>query len=113
MARVASAPLNGVALVSQNDAWAVGADGVIYHWDGTDWRSTVSPTLQTLRTVTMVSAIDGWAVGDGGVILHYSRTPPVTATPTASPTSTSTSTPTSTPTSPLRRVYLPLIFDGG
>lgn len=107
-----SSPLNGVALVAQNDAWAVGTDGVIYHWDGTDWRSTASPTIQTLRAVTMVSATDGWAVGDGGVILHYTLTPPVTVTPTASPTLTGTPTPTSTPMIPPRRLYVPLILAG-
>jgi hypothetical protein len=82
-----SLPLNGVALVSQSDAWAVGADGAIYHWDGEEWRSTAGPTLQTLRAVAMVSATDGWAVGDGGVILHY----------------------TADQTLPGSRIYLPLV----
>ena len=66
-----AAPLNGVALVAQDDAWAVGNGGVITHWIGTEWRSTASPTLQSLKAVAMVSMTDGWAVGDGGVILHY------------------------------------------
>ena len=82
-----SSSLNGVALIAQDDAWAVGTDGAIYHWDGTDWRSTASPTLQTLRAVAMVSATDGWAVGDGGVILHY----------------------TAAQAPPERRAYLPLV----
>ena len=63
--------LNGVTLVSQNDAWAVGEGGGIYHWNGTDWRRVASPTTSTLNAVSMVSATDGWAVGEHGTILHW------------------------------------------
>ena len=63
--------LNGVALVSQNDTWAVGEGGDIYHWDGTDWSSVASPTTNTLNAVSLASATDGWAVGEHGTILHW------------------------------------------
>lgn len=75
-------PLRGVAVVSQDEAWAVGAEGVIYYWDGKAWRRTPSPTTKSLQAVDMMSATDGWAVGEGGVILHYSGSPPAGGTTT-------------------------------
>ena len=94
---VPASSLNGAALVAQNDAWAVGENGVIYHWTGADWQSTASPTLQSLKSVAMTSASNGWAVGAGGVILHYVGAPPAGGTRTSTPTSRCRVTPTPLP----------------
>lgn len=68
--------LNGVAAVSSNDVWAVGAgcygiDPLIEHWNGTAWSIVASPPLGTeggdewgtLSDVAAISSGDVWAVG--------------------------------------------------
>ncbi len=60
-----------VAGVTASDAWAVGPNGAIMHWDGALWQSVASPTTTSLAALDMLSAGDGWAVGAQGVILHW------------------------------------------
>jgi hypothetical protein len=68
--------LQGVAVVSANDAWAVGSyrDGgailqktLILRWNGTAWNIVPSPNPRSfqnaLNAVTVVSAGHAWAVG--------------------------------------------------
>lgn len=73
-----------VAGLSPEDAWGVGPDGAIMHWDGALWASVASPTTSTLTALDMLSTGDGWAVGRQGVILHWDGT---TWTQVDSPTS--------------------------
>ena len=61
-----------VFMVSPTEGWAVGAQGVIYHYFGGSWNSFVSPVTTALTSVFMLSPTEGWAAGDGGVIIHYS-----------------------------------------
>jgi hypothetical protein len=66
--------LTDVFMLSENDGWAVGWNGRIFHWNGTSWNEVFSPTSAYLSSVHMLSASDGWAVGwDGskGVTLHW------------------------------------------
>lgn len=82
--------LNGVAVVSATDVWAVGQyanqftngayQSLIEHWDGTSWRRIDTPILGSeafLWGVAAVSASDVWAVGsynDSGsktLVLHW------------------------------------------
>ena len=67
--------LSGIAVVSQNDVWAVGAaqltlsdtDSIIEHWDGSRWRGSVGQVSQVsggLNAAYAASAGDVWAVGD-------------------------------------------------
>lgn len=63
--------LYGVAAVSSNEAWAVGNNGTILHYDGGLWRSVTSPVAAHLKEIVMLSATEGWIVGNGGTILHY------------------------------------------
>jgi hypothetical protein len=70
--------LSGVAAVSANDVWAVGAlstggtgrnRALIEHWNGTTWSVAAIPDpagTDSLSKVTAVSASDVWAVGSGG-----------------------------------------------
>jgi hypothetical protein len=64
----------GVATVSQNDVWAVGAysngsvfQTLIEHWNGSSWSAVNSPNVGTndniFYGVAMVSTGDVWAVG--------------------------------------------------
>lgn len=67
--------LQGVAVVSANDVWAVGYYynlqhyelTLVEHWNGTSWNVVASPNLGTsnnsLQAVAVVSATDIWAVG--------------------------------------------------
>jgi len=62
--------LNGVAVVSATDIWAVGSEAgqtLTEHWNGTSWKVVNSPDVGTLGTfltaVAVVSANDIWAVG--------------------------------------------------
>jgi hypothetical protein len=64
--------LSGVAVVSANDAWAVGnflLDEVLYglveRWNGSSWQGVYNPSLggSSLSAVAAVSANDVWAVG--------------------------------------------------
>jgi hypothetical protein len=57
------------------DAWAVGAGGLIVHWDGQRWTEVASATTMTLNAVWGSGPSDVWAVGgiahERGVILHW------------------------------------------
>src|SRR6266704_564465 len=86
--------LNGVAVLSACDAWAVGttrnsggaSQTLIEHWDGSSWTVVPSPSPGTavseLSAVRAVSASDAWAVGDYSdgagsnqtLILHWNGT---------------------------------------
>ncbi|HUS17748.1 MAG TPA: S-layer homology domain-containing protein, partial [Chloroflexia bacterium] len=66
--------LLGVAVVSHDEAWAVGytLDGtvqstLILHWNGTAWTRinspNVGPNSNALRGVVVISPTDAWAVG--------------------------------------------------
>ncbi len=98
--------LLGVAAVSDNDVWAVGAGNgtLVEHWDGSVWSIVASPNPSTdtnfLDGVAVVSDNDVWAVGGTGnssapqtLAEHYA----LLCTPTNTPTSTTTPTPTPTP----------------
>jgi hypothetical protein len=84
--------LDGVALVSACDAWAVGFSSggnsdqtLIEHWDGAAWTVVPAPSpgtsFSTLTSVRAVSATNAWAVGsfsngtgDQTLILHWNGT---------------------------------------
>src|SRR5205085_2884518 len=63
--------LNGVAVVSASDVWAVGSSSAqtfTEHWNGTSWTVVPSPNVGSggnlLSGVAAVSANNVWAVGD-------------------------------------------------
>lgn len=63
--------LSAVTMVSANEGWAIGQEGVIVHYLDGAWASVQSPTTQALQSIAMVSPAEGWAVGTNGTILHY------------------------------------------
>lgn len=78
--------INGIAMVSANEGWAVGNGGLILHYIGGKWiKYPNSPTTNDLSSVAMASPTDVWAVGGtpsgngspcgtsqgSGIILHY------------------------------------------
>lgn len=65
--------LSGVWAVSDTEAWAVGARGMVIHNAGATfgWQVAEVPTEQHLHAIAGSSSSDVWAVGDRGVVLHY------------------------------------------
>ena len=63
--------LKAITFVADNDAWAVGENGYIMHWDGRVWEQVKSPTAETLSGVSFIGPDNGWAVSDGAKILHW------------------------------------------
>ena len=69
------ANLYGVKLVSDTEAWAVGAGGTLLHFFQGRWydlSQQLHPVTMgaNLYSIDMVSPFEGWAVGDN-TILHY------------------------------------------
>jgi len=63
-------------MINSTDGWAVGSDGCIIHWDGTNWNKVTSPTTAWLNSVDMISSTDGWIVGADGNIYHWQEEEP-------------------------------------
>lgn len=79
IAQDTSSPLFGIAGVSANDIWAVGAyfgETLTAHWDGAQWNRVPSPNASTsanrLNSVSAISGDDVWAVG-----YHYNNGLPI------------------------------------
>ncbi len=60
-----------IALVSENEGWAVGSMGTILQWDGVSWQSAPSPTSSHLFSLDMIASDKGLAVGANGTLLRY------------------------------------------
>jgi len=63
-------PFYAIWGTSPTNAFAVGANGHIVHFDGTSWSSMPSPTTGRLGAIGGTGPSDVWAVGDT-VALHY------------------------------------------
>jgi hypothetical protein len=63
--------LHGVWGAGPDEAWAVGAEGTIVHWNGSVWSAVASSTNQDLRAVWGSGPGDVWAVGAGPTIVHW------------------------------------------
>jgi hypothetical protein len=65
--------LYGVWGLSEDSLWAVGGNGTILHWDGSQWNDIPNPahgTGTTLREIWGTSDHDLWVVGDNGTVLY-------------------------------------------
>jgi hypothetical protein len=76
-ARPSVSSLSGVWGSGENDVWAVGSGGAIFHYNGLAW-SFIDPPVSTdepeLFGVWGSGPNDVWAVGadrEGGLILRY------------------------------------------
>ncbi|MEI8258143.1 MAG: hypothetical protein WCJ30_20895, partial [Deltaproteobacteria bacterium] len=63
--------LHGIAGSGPGDAWAVGENGVITHWNGREWRLDPYRAPGHLRAVWATARNDVWAVGAGGLVVHF------------------------------------------
>ena len=68
------ARLEGISGVSASDIWAVGVNGAIIHYDGTQWSVQSIGTGYRLNDVWAVGTNDIFAVGLNGTIIHYDGT---------------------------------------
>lgn len=66
-------PFYAIWGTSAKNAFAVGANGRIVHFDGTSWSAMSTPTTGRLGAVGGTGPSDVWAVGDT-VALHYDGT---------------------------------------
>lgn len=60
--------LNGVAMVSPAEGYAVG-DQIIARWDGAAWTAVARPPV-VFNGVAVAGPGEGWAIGEGGVLWH-------------------------------------------
>jgi hypothetical protein len=67
----APAALLAVAAVSNDEAWAVGAMGLIVHVKGNTVERHVLPSGAWLRAITASGPNDVWIAGDSGTLIHY------------------------------------------
>ncbi|NIM49145.1 MAG: hypothetical protein GTO22_07780 [Gemmatimonadales bacterium] len=67
-------PLWDVWSTSPSDVFAVGSDGFILHYDGTEWSAMTSGASPYLFAVWGSSSTDVYTVGINGTILHYDGT---------------------------------------
>jgi hypothetical protein len=56
---------------SEDDVFAVGYDGRIFHFDGSDWTAMDSNTEDSLNSVWAIAPDDVYATGYGSGMLHY------------------------------------------
>ena len=62
---------NDIYMLSSNEGWAVGTNGKILKYDGTNWSTITSGTNNELLGVNFSSSNNGFAVGKGSTILFY------------------------------------------
>jgi hypothetical protein len=59
-------------MVNEQEGWAVGAEGVILHYNGSAWSQYQSPTTSDLDTVRLFSEGEiGWILGVDETLLRY------------------------------------------
>jgi hypothetical protein len=63
--------LFGADMPSETEAWAVGLNGTILHWQEGVWSKATSPVTESLRAVKILSPNDGWIASEMGIILHW------------------------------------------
>lgn len=63
--------LHGVHFRASRDAWLVGIEGSVLHYDGSILIRHPVPATSYLNGVYAVSENDVWAVGSRGTLLHY------------------------------------------
>ena len=76
---IINATVHSISINNATSAWAVGSNGTVLYWTGTEWLGQVLPSGANLNGVSMVhgnftGTAQAWAVGDGGRILAWTGT---------------------------------------
>jgi hypothetical protein len=66
----AFAALTSIWGASKNDVWAVGSNGTVMHWDGTEWSSTPVKLQNTFNTVWGSGPNDVWIASALDTVFH-------------------------------------------
>jgi hypothetical protein len=65
--------LNAIDGFSDEDIYAVGDEGKIFHWNGKGWSSVISPTNLSLYSILCTSINDIYIAGAGGLVFKYTQ----------------------------------------
>ncbi len=63
--------LHDIAGSAADDIWAVGDNGTLLHWNGSQWLAVQSGSSASLRSVSVRARDDVWIGGEGGTVLHW------------------------------------------
>ena len=63
------ADLSSIAM-NENHMWVTGGNGIVLHYDGSQWNRVSAPITTTLNSVAALSDGKAWIAGDNGVILR-------------------------------------------
>jgi|GEM_PF-3538961 len=69
-----AAAINGMAFLDDNEGWAVGNSGAIYHFTQGIWKQTSTDMTFDLYGVAIRSPQSVWAVGDHGAFMQFDGT---------------------------------------
>ena len=64
-------PLYGIWGSAFDDVFAVGANGTVLHYNGSEWTLMNSTVTNDLQNVWGSSSTDVFAVGNEGTVIHY------------------------------------------
>jgi len=63
--------LSALSIVSASNIWAVGKNGKIIRYNGTDWTEHTDTGNEDWYDIVMISGSDGWTVGKNGALAEY------------------------------------------
>ncbi len=66
--------INATFVGEDGDRWAVGDDGLVLHFEDSQWVTLDAGTTSNINDVFFVSNTDGYLVGDGGLVVHFDGT---------------------------------------
>jgi len=66
--------LNCVAFLANDNGWAGGTGGALYHFDGTVWNDAGTSFSDDIYGMFFVDENNGWIVGKGGFIAYWNGT---------------------------------------
>jgi photosystem II stability/assembly factor-like uncharacterized protein len=63
--------INGVSFIDENNGYAVGNNGIMYYFNGTNWQLVASGTTQNLFGIHFFNSSIGGLVGNSGYLMKY------------------------------------------
>lgn len=66
--------LYAVSASSAENIWAVGAEGAMYKWDGSQWKAQEAPTDGSIWDICVISDTEIYIVGNNGAAYVYNGT---------------------------------------
>ncbi|TRX60073.1 T9SS type A sorting domain-containing protein [Fulvivirga sp. M361] len=66
--------LYDIAFVTENEGWAIGLEGTMLRYEGSEWKKEASLTGNSFNRITFTSDTEGWAITGEGKIFRYNGT---------------------------------------